>query len=152
MISDPVSAGWAMCRPKLFFISISAVWLHWNSLPGWAGEGHQGAGWPCDQPAQDGGTQVWHGRVPLRQAHPRAQWQWELKSCHEHHPVGFRKIPALLSSSACIFSYLDKQFSYSVPNISLLFSCVLCIAFHPIKWLGSKWFVPFFLKGKDCAP
>lgn len=71
------------------FVSLSVVWLHWDSLPGWTGEIHQRAGWPCDQPAEDGGTKIWHGRVPLWQAHPRGQWQWELKSCREP-PCGFQ--------------------------------------------------------------
>lgn len=70
-------------------VSLSVVWLHWDSLPGWTGEVHQRAGRPCDQPAEDGGTKIWHGRVPLWQAHPRGQWQWELKSCQEP-PCGFQ--------------------------------------------------------------
>ena len=52
----------------------SFVWLHWDSLPGWAGEIHQRIGWPHKQLVHVGGSWVCHGRASLWQAHPGRQW------------------------------------------------------------------------------
>lgn len=46
------------------------MWLHWDSLPGRAGEVHQRAGRLGDQSAPHGSASERPGRVPVWQAHP----------------------------------------------------------------------------------
>lgn len=55
----------------------SFVWLHWDSLPEWAGKIHQRIGRPCNQLTQGGGSWTWQDRVSLWQAH-RGRKRWEL--------------------------------------------------------------------------
>ena len=63
------------------------------------GGNHQIIGWPHNQPAQDGGPWIWHGRVPHWQAQPGTQWELSLRLTSHSHRGDF---PGH-QGSACIF-------------------------------------------------